>query len=186
MLERAGPNSRAALLEQRAAGVLTWPGPTLMLFARSALAVAAQGVVAAVYALAGSGDPWVEAGAWLPLYGALIDGGCLCALWWLTRREGMTLVDLINFDRKRLGRDILLGLALIPPSLVLILGGNTASSLFVYGSPHAPDIFEPLPLWASLYSVLVFPLLWGVTEQTTYNGYVLPRLQVLSGSTPLP
>jgi hypothetical protein len=31
--------------------------------------------------------------------------------------------------------------------------------------------------------VLVFPLIWGIVEQTTYNGYVLPRLQVLSGST---
>ena len=90
----------------------------------------------------------------------------------------------MGFDRKRLGRDVLLGLALIPPSLLLILGGNTASSLLVYGTPAAPDIFVPLPLWAALYAVLVFPLLWGITEQTTYNGYVLPRLQALSGSTP--
>jgi len=137
-----------------------------------------------ISALRGSTDPWLAASAWLPLYAALIDGGCLCALWWLTRREKVTLVDLIGLDRKRLGRDILLGLALIPPSLLLILGGNAASSMLVYGNPHAPDIFKPLPFWASLYAVLIFPLLWGITEQTTYNGYALPRLQLLSGSTP--
>jgi membrane protease YdiL (CAAX protease family) len=38
-------------------------------------------------------------------------------------------------------------------------------------------------LWASLYGVLVFPFLWGLTEQMTYNGYLLPRFQVLSRST---
>lgn len=46
MSEAAAPNSRAAILERRAAGVLTWSGPALMLFARSAFAVAAQGLVA--------------------------------------------------------------------------------------------------------------------------------------------
>jgi membrane protease YdiL (CAAX protease family) len=179
------PNSRAALLERRAAGRLAWSGPALMLFARSAFAVAAQGLVAAIYAIHGSSNPWRDAEAWLPVYGTLIDAGCLGALWWLARREGIRLRDLPGFDRKRLGRDILLGLALIPPSLLLILGGNALSSLLVYGSPHAPDIFVPLPLWAALYAALIFPLVWGIVEQTTYNGYALPRLQVLSRSTPL-
>jgi hypothetical protein len=156
-----------------------------MLFARSALAVAAQGLVAALYAMHGSATPWHDAGVWLPVYACLIDVGCLSLLWWLTRREGIRLRDLIGFDRKRLGRDLLFGVALIPPSLLIILGGNSVSSLLVYGSMTAPDIFTPLPLWASVYAVLVFPLLWGITEQTTYNGYVLPRLQVLTGSTPL-
>ena len=47
----------------------------------------------------------------------------------------------------------------------------------------AKQIFEPLPLFSTLYAVLIFPLVWGFTEQTTYNGYVLPRFQVLSGNT---
>jgi membrane protease YdiL (CAAX protease family) len=155
-----------------------------LLFARSILAVAAQGLTAAIFAARGSADPWRDAGAWLPIYATLIDAGCLGLLWWLTRREGIRLRDLIGFDRSRLGRDVLLGLALIPPSLLIILGGNSLSSLLVYGTPAAPDIFAPLPLWAALYAVLVFPLLWGIVEQTTYNGYVLPRFQALSGSTP--
>jgi hypothetical protein len=154
-----------------------------MLFARSAFAVAAQGLVAAIYAVQGSNTPWRDAGAWLPLYGTLIDAGCLWLLWRLARREGLTLLDLIGFDRKRLGRDALFGLLLIAPSLVFILGGNIGSSLLIYGNPNAPQIFEPLPLVPTLYAVLVFPLLWGVTEQTTYNGYLLPRFRVLSGST---
>ena len=31
--------------------------------------------------------------------------------------------------------------------------------------------------------MLVFPLVWGLTEQMTYNGYLAPRIQVLSGRT---
>lgn len=177
------PNSRDANLERRAAGVLTWFSPALMLFARPALAIVAQGLVAIILAARGSAAPWQDAGPWLPVYGTLIDAGCLVLLWRLTHQEGIRLADLIGFDRKRLGRDLLLGLALIPPSLIFILGGIYASSLLVYGDPSAPKIFEPLPLLPALYGVVVFPLVWGITEQATYNGYLLPRLQVLTGRT---
>jgi len=33
--------------------------------------------------------------------------------------------------------------------------------------------------------VLVFPFIWGLTEQMTYNGYLVPRFQVLCRSTSL-
>jgi hypothetical protein len=36
---------------------------------------------------------------------------------------------------------------------------------------------------AALYGVLVFPFIWGPTEQMTYNGYLLPRFQVLCRKT---
>lgn len=119
----------------------------------------------------------------MPVYGTLIDAGCLGCLWLLARREGIALSDLFGFDRRRWKRHVLLGLALIPLSLFIILGGNFASSWPVYGNFDAPDILTPLRLWGALYAVLVLPLVWGITEQTTYNGYILPRLQVLSGRT---
>jgi membrane protease YdiL (CAAX protease family) len=33
--------------------------------------------------------------------------------------------------------------------------------------------------------VLVFPFVWGLTEQMTYNGYLVPRFQVLFRRTSL-
>ena len=36
-----------------------------------------------------------------------------------------------------------------------------------------------------LYGVVVWPFIWGLTEQMTYNGYLVPRFQVLSRSTSL-
>jgi len=121
----------------------------------------------------------------MPVYGTLIDAGCLTLLWQLTRREGIGLLDLVGFDRTRLGHDILLGLGLIPFSLVFILGGIRAAGLLLYGTPSPPYLFAPLPLPAALYGVLVFPFIWGLTEQMTYNGYLLPRFRVLGGSASL-
>ena len=76
---------------------------------------------------------------------------------------------------------LLLGFALIPVSLVFILGGVYAAGWLVYGTLTPPYFFGALPLPAALYGVLVWPFIWGLTEQMTYNGYLLPRFQ---GSLP--
>jgi hypothetical protein len=93
------PNSREALLQRLDAETLTWRGPALMLFARSACAVGAQAFVAAIFALRSSPTPWHDAEAWLPVYGTLIDAGCLALLWRLTRREGIRPFDYEPGDR---------------------------------------------------------------------------------------
>ena len=154
-----------------------------MLFARAAFAVGAQAVFAAIFVLRGSSTPWHDAEPWLPVYATLIDAGCLALLWRLTRREGIGLFDLVGFERSRFVRDVLLGLAIIPVSLVFIFAGTYAAGWIVYGTVKQPYFLGGLPLWAALYGVLVFPFLWGLTEEMTYNGYLLPRFQVLSRRT---
>jgi hypothetical protein len=176
-------NSHEALVRRRQTGTLTWRGPALMLFARAVFAVGAQAVVAAIFALRTSPTPWHDAEPWVPVYGTLIDVGCLGLLWRLTRREGIGLFDLVGFRRSRLLRDALLGLALIPVSLVFIFTGTFAAGWIVYGAPAPPYLLGGLPLPAALYGVLVWPFIWGLTEQMTYNGYLVPRLQVLCRST---
>jgi membrane protease YdiL (CAAX protease family) len=42
-----------------------------------------------------------------------------------------------------------------------------------------------LPAWAAIYSLLVFPVLWALMEQCTYQGYALPRLQASLKNTGL-
>lgn len=95
------------------------------------------------------------------MYGTLIDAGCLALLWQLTRREGIRLFDLVGFDRTRLARDALLGVALVPACLVFILGGVYAAGWLVYGSLTPPYFSGPLPLPAALYGVLVFSVPLG-------------------------
>jgi uncharacterized protein len=179
-----GPNTHDALVRRADAGTLTWRGPALMLFARTACAVGAQALVAVIFALRSSPTPWRDSESWLPVYGTLIDAGCLALLWHLTRREGIRLVDLVGFERMHVVRDVLLGLALIPVGLALIFAGVYAAGWPLYGTLGAPYLFEPLPLPAAFYGVMVWPFIWGITEQMTYNGYLVPRFQVL-GSTGL-
>ena len=179
------PNSHEALLRRREAAVLSWRGPALMLFARAACAVGAQATLATVFALRASPTPWRDAEPWLPVYGTLIDAGCLALLWRLTRREGMRLFDLVGFDRTRLVPDTLLGFALIPASLMFIFAGIYSAGWLLYGTLTPPLLFGRLPLPAALYGVLVWPFVWGLTEQMTYNGYLLPRFQILCRRTSL-
>jgi membrane protease YdiL (CAAX protease family) len=181
----SGATEDAAQGRQAETGALTWRGPLLMLGARSAFAVAAQALVAVIFALRSSPAPWHDAEPWMPVYGTLIDVGCLTLLWRLTRVEGIGLRELIGFDRSRLGRDVFLGLALIPVAIALILGGIYTMGWLVYGMRTPPYLFGQLPLPAALYGVFVFPVVWGLTEQMTYNGYLTPRLRVLCRSTSL-
>ena len=153
-----------------------------MLFARGACAVGSQAVVAIVFVVRGSPTAWHASEAWLPVYGTLIDAGCLALLWQFTRREGIGLLDLIGFERTRLVRDVLLGLALIPVSLVFIFAGTYAAGWIVYRTLAQPYLLGGLPLPATLYALIVFPFIWGLTEQMTYNGYLVARFQVLSNT----
>ncbi len=162
---------------------MTWHGPALVLFARSALGIATHAIVAGIFAWRGSPFPWRAAEPWLPVYAVIIDAGCLLLLWKLTQREGSHLFDLVGFKRKRLASDLLLGLALIPISLAFIFAGTAAAGWLVYGAVQPPVFLGGLPLPAAIYGILVFPVLWGLTEQMTYNGYALPRLQNLSRNT---
>lgn len=179
------PNSRQAILQRQKAGLLTWRGPVLMLFARTAFGLAAQSLVAFVFLLRSTPAPWRDSEPWLPVYGTLIDAGCLGLLLRLTRCEGIRLFDLVGFERNRIVRDIIFGLGLIPVSLVFIIGGTFGAGWIVYGTFSPPLLLGDLPLPAVLYGILVFPVLWGLTEQMTYNGYLVPRFEVVCRSTVL-
>jgi hypothetical protein len=177
------PNSQEELLLRRDAATLTWRGPMLVLFARTMFAVAAQAIVAVIFALRGSPTPWHDSEPWLPVYGTLIDAGCLAVLLQLTHREGIGLSDLVGFERGHLVHDMLFGVALIPVGLIFIFSGTYAAGWLVYGTFSPPFLLGRLPLPAVLYGVLVWPFIWGLTEQMTYNGYLVPRFQVICRST---
>jgi hypothetical protein len=178
-----GPNTDDALRRRLDAGTLTWRGPALMMFARSACAVAGgcrsrlcASIVADSMARRCSmaAFVWDVNRRWMP------DAALA-----LTLREGIGLFDLVGLERSRLVRDMLLGIALIPISLVFILGGVYAAGWLFYGALTPPYLLGSLPFPAALYGVLVFPFIWGLTEQMTYNGYLVPRFQVLCRSRSL-
>jgi hypothetical protein len=156
-----------------------------MLAARPLFALATQLAVTAGFRLKGHPRPLHEAGRWWMVSGTLTDLLCLGVLAWLTRREGIHLMDLLNMRRERLGRDLLLGLV-DTVALAPAVGIGSALTRLFYGPSGKPpqvEVVRGLPRVASAYSVLIWPVIWGATEEATYVGYVLPRLEALTGDT---
>ena len=179
-------NSLPRIQALAAHGRLTWAGPLTVIAGRSALILLAQALVAAVFYLRGNSSPWLAAAPWWTVYGTIVDIGCLALMWRFTRREGLTLRDLIGSIRLRFGRDLFHGLGVFLLVFPLFVIGGMLATWWLYGSMHAepfPGILSRrvLPLWAILYSRGLWWLIWSPTEEMTYNAYALPRIQALSG-----
>lgn len=181
-------NAQSAIDLRAAQGFIPWAGPLLMLVARPLLMVLAQAFFALLFYLQHRPAPWRAAGLWWTIYGTLVDIGCLAGLLWLTRREGMRLRDLLGSVRLRRAHDLLLGLGyfvLVFP--LFVIGGMLAHKLLYSPLEVDPGAYlvqpHPMPLWAIMYSLSVWWLIWSPTEEATYQAYTLPRLRALTGRT---
>ena len=177
------PNQAAEVQQRLQAGKITWTGPLTMLVVRPVLFIFWQVVIAGLLALGGSANPWKASAAWWPWTAILTSLVCLVMLSELLRREGGQLRDLYRLDRRYIGRDVLtvVGLSLVslPVSYLpsLVLGAWLFGSMqVVYGM-----FFQPLPMWAAVSAVILFPIAISLSELPTYFGYVMPRLEALSG-----
>ena len=127
-------------------------------------------------------DGFEQAGQWVTVYGTLIDLVCLALILRFIRSEQLRLGDLVNLRRDRLWREIGEGLGYVLVLLVVGLAGGGLTAYLLFGGA-APNPLGQLPPLGALFSVLVWPLIWGFTEELTYFGYAFPRLQVLTRST---
>jgi hypothetical protein len=187
MTEPAPINSSEAVQSRLAEGRIPRYGPMLMLFARSAFILLAQGITFLLFFQLKVPNASIVIRNWWPVYGTLVDFGCLGLLVWLTRREGIRLADLIGLVKSKLRTEIPLGLGLfliIAP--VTIFGGGMLAQLIAYGriNPVFPEFtfIKTLPLLAVLYARILWWPLWSATEEMTYNGYALPRLIAMTKS----
>jgi membrane protease YdiL (CAAX protease family) len=177
-------NSQSQIQARVAHDTISWTRPLVLVVGRSALMFVAQGLVTGILALQGSRTPWLSAGAWWTIYGTLVDLGCLLLMWTFTRREGVSLRNLIG--PIRCGRDLVLGIGCFLLVFPLFVGGGLLSGLVFYGTMQVsvyPGILggRVLPTWALIYSLSLWWLIWSPTEEMTYQAYVLPRIQALSG-----
>ena len=171
-------NSKNMVQKRIASGQVDWKWPLAIVFARLFFALLAQSLVAMLF-FSASPSPYKAAGDWWPVYGILIDLGCFILITWQIKKEGLRFQDLLNFDARRFWRDVLIGWGFILWVFPLAIIGITGASLLIFGSQQPPSIYSPLPVWAAVYSLLIFPVIWSVVEQTTYQGYVLPRLDAI-------
>ncbi len=169
-----------------ALGHTTWLGPLLVLMGRSAFIIMAQAVAAVVLALRGNPSPWRSSAAWWTVWGTLADIGCLILMARLTRNEGLRLRDLVGKIRWRRGRDFFTGIGWFVVIFPFFLLAAAPASRIAFGSFQPPSysgllVARVLPLWAVVYSLSLWWLIWSPTEEMTYQGYVLPRIYALSG-----
>ena len=178
------PNAQADLQQRARAAQLAWLGPLAVLLARTVLAFGAQALIAAIYAARGTPEPWRAAAPWFTVTGTLVDLGSLALMAWFARREGLRLRDLLGPGQAPLGRDLLIAAGLIPLLMLAGIGVGALTAALAYGpGAAAQNPMGPLPGWAAWYSALIWPIPWALAEQMTYQGYALPRLQVLTGRT---
>lgn len=162
---------------------LSWWPVILFLPARLLFAFLAQVLTAGIFAIGGSANAWQDATVWWPVFSTITDLLCLFALVWLTRREGLKIIDLIGAK----GKDILKQLAWTPVYLLAVAPTSILASIITqayYGTALPPMIaVVNLPPAGQIYSLIVWPIIWVITEELVYLGYLLPRLEVLSGKT---
>jgi len=181
-------NSLARIQVRVASGRIDWTGPLLLLVARPVLWMAAQCVVALLFLLLHRPAPWREATYWWSVYCTSGDVGCLIGLRYFTRQEGTRLRDLIGPIHFRYGRDLILGVGYFLLMFPFFLcGGYLAQKLFYGSSGVNPGAYilhaRALPVWATVYSITLWWLISSPTEEMTYQAFVLPRLQALTGRT---
>lgn len=181
-------NDLVQIRERVKSGRISWSGPLLLVGARSVLLLASQTLMALVLLAAHRPNPRRAAGDWWNIYGTLVDVGCLIGLRYFTRREGIRLRDLLGQVRLRRGRDVFLGLGYFLLAFPFFLGASYGAQLLLFRSAQqSPYTYlvhvHSLPLWATVYSLTLWWMLWSPTEEATYQAYVLPRLEVLSGRT---
>jgi len=152
------------------------------------LFVLLQAALAGIFVLLRRPSAWRSAGAWWSIYGTLVDLGCLVLIAHFTKQEHIRIRDLIGKVRLRYGHDILLGACVFLLIFPVFMGGSFVSSMLVYGSwDPQRNLYllgvRTLPLWGMLYSLAVWWPISAAIEETTYQGYALPRIQALSGHT---
>jgi hypothetical protein len=180
-------NSAESIQTRLAAGRIPRYGPILALLSRSAFILLFQGITFLILKQVNFPNASVAIRNWWSVYGTMVDFGCLALLFWLTRREGVPLLDLVSFVKSKLKTDLALGLGIfiiVFPISVFVFG--RLAMQITYGSlnPEFPEgtFIRTLPLLAVLYSRIIWWPIWSATEEMIYNGYALPRLVEMTKS----
>jgi len=180
-------NSFESVQSRFAEGRIPHWGPIALLVARSAFILLAQGLTLLLFLQLKVPNATVVIRNWWPVYGTLVDIGCLGLMYYLTRREGIRLRDLIDVVKSKLKREIPLGLLLFVIIFpVTIFGGGFLARLIAYGTFNVEfpqyTFNRILPLLPLLYARFLWWTVWSTTEEMTYNGYALPRLVAITKS----
>lgn len=153
--------------------------PLLMLVIRSLLFLVFQALIALTFLFKGSAEAWNTSAAWWPFAIILTNLVCLGLLIRFYKWEGSSFWAVFCIGRKSIKRDLFFMLGFLFIGGLLGYLPNFLSARWLFGDPQfALDVLvRPLPAWAAIAGVVLFPLLQGLVEIPTYMLYAMPRLE---------
>jgi hypothetical protein len=154
-------------------------GALVLVGTRVALWLGVQLLLAGVLVVGGAtpaGRALNDAAGWWMVYGALVDLGTLGVIGWLLRRDGRSYRYLLGPPAA--GWQVALGaLGVLAATVPAVAFGAEINKAF-YGDATPPMLAViDVPPLASIFSVLVVPLLAELAEPVAYLGVILPRLE---------
>ena len=182
------PNSLEAVTARTVGDTRTPARVWITLLARVALFAAGQALVALVFLATGDAHPWEASIAWWPVSATAANAVTIALLALMTRAEGAKPGILWNRNRATWKRDVLYFLGALVALGPIAMLPSSLLAIALWGDPQAGAtmMFRALPLWAAVPTLVLFPLSITFSELPAYGGYVLPRLQALTGKRGLP
>jgi hypothetical protein len=182
------PNSVVAIRQRVTDGLLGAHRVWWALFMRSLLVVGFQALFAAAFLIAGESSPWRSAADWWLASFATAE---VVNLWLLNRwarAEGIALRDLYNLRRESWTGDVKWLVVALLVAAPLGFLPNILLAQVLWDDPATPaDLtFRAVPILAAWVMVGLFPIIHALTELPTYFGYVMPRLEALTGHRWMP
>jgi hypothetical protein len=157
--------------------------PWFMLLGRSVLFLSFQALFTLMLWLTGRYTTWQEAARWWPVGVFLSNLVCVFLLIAFYKQEGKRFSDVFRINKSTIRSDLLALVLIFPiigalgffPNLLLgkWLFGDSLIALRMY--------IQPLPLWATIVAVALFPVTQGLAELPTYFAYSMPRMESQTG-----
>jgi hypothetical protein len=143
-----------------------------------------QALIALLLSAVGVANPWSASAAWWPYSASATSIVTLAFLIWRARVEAFSLAAFYRPVRPGVGKDLLLTLAVTFAGGALAVAGTIALAPVFFTDPQtAPALlFQPLPRWAAVLAVVLFPITIALTELPLYFGYAQPRVAGLTRS----
>jgi hypothetical protein len=158
--------------------------PWLMLFSRTGFFVLFQLLIAGCLAASHSPAAWKASTAWWMISALCTNLSSIGVLAWLWKKEGKRYFQFYQFSRQTVLRDlgVIVLFAMIMMPVAMFPNQWLATALFGSQEVTTSIMFQPLPLWAKIISIL-FPLSIAFAELPTYFGYCMPRLEQQTGNS---
>lgn len=172
-------NATAAYASKKySMGTLVW-----MLLSRVLLFLVFQMLFFICFSLTGSSNAWNQSADWWPFSVILTNLLSMFLLNRLLKRENRRFLDFFIFNRETVLKDFLLMSTVLITANIVAYAFNYYLGSLLFGDYIAGVnlFYRPLPVWAAWVALFLFPLTMPLGELPIYFGYVMPRLEVISG-----